>query len=110
MKTLRFSGVGVKPERASFLEHLREAAHFIKKERILIGEELQIRFRLRGNTDTDVLCDVTRPLGTFLAEFEPVSGSNRSGLLSWNICVKRLILSIKRSQAFALSLGSLASR
>lgn len=41
-----------------------------KKERILIGEELQIRFRLRGNTDTDVLCDVTRPLGTFLAEFE----------------------------------------
>ena len=41
-----------------------------KKERILIGEELQIRFRLRGNTDTDVLCDATRPLGTFLAEFE----------------------------------------
>ena len=41
-----------------------------KKERVLIGEELQIRFRLRGNTDADVLCDVTRPLGTFLAEFE----------------------------------------
>ena len=26
-----------------------------KKERVLIGEELQIRLRLRGNTDADVL-------------------------------------------------------
>ena len=41
-----------------------------KKERVLIGEELQIRFRLHGSTDADVLCDVTRPLGTLLAEFE----------------------------------------
>lgn len=40
------------------------------KERILIGEELQVRFRLQGDMDADVLCDTTRPLGTFLAEFE----------------------------------------
>ena len=32
------------------------------KERILIGEELQIRFRLQGYDDAEVLCDVTRPL------------------------------------------------
>ena len=40
------------------------------KERILIGEELQVRFRLQGHTDADVLCDATHPLGTFLADFE----------------------------------------
>lgn len=40
------------------------------KERILIGEELRIRFRLQGYDDTDVLCDVTRPLGTMLSTFE----------------------------------------
>ena len=40
------------------------------KERILIGEELQIRFRLQGYDDTEVLCDVTRPLGTMLSTFE----------------------------------------
>ena len=40
------------------------------KERILIGEELQVRFRLQGDRDADVLCDTTRPLGTFLADFE----------------------------------------
>ena len=40
------------------------------KERILVGEEQQIRFRLQGSPDTDVLCDVTRPLGTFLSAFE----------------------------------------
>ncbi len=39
------------------------------KERILIGEELQVRFRLQGDIGADVLCDTTRPLGTFLAEF-----------------------------------------
>ena len=33
------------------------------KERILIGEEAQIRFRLQGDTDTDLLCDAIRPLG-----------------------------------------------
>lgn len=41
-----------------------------KKKRILIGKELQIHFRLHGNADADVLCDVTRPLGIPLAEFE----------------------------------------
>ena len=40
------------------------------KERILIGEELQIRFRLQGYDDTEVLCDVTRPLGLC---FQPLS-------------------------------------
>ena len=53
-----------------------------KKERVLIGEELQIRFRLHGNMDADILCDVARPLGTFLAEFEhdPDGEWSRSGL------------------------------
>ena len=52
------------------------------KERILIGEELQVRFRLQGDMDADVLCDTTRPLGTFLAEFEhdPDGEWNRLGL------------------------------
>ena len=40
------------------------------KERILIGEEAQVRFRLQGDMDADFLCDVIRPLGTFLSEFE----------------------------------------
>ena len=40
------------------------------KERILIGEEQQIRFRLNGSQNTEVLCDMTRPLGTFLINFE----------------------------------------
>ena len=40
------------------------------KERILIGEELQIQFRLQGYEDAEVLCDVTRPLGTMLSAFE----------------------------------------
>ncbi len=46
------------------------------KERILIGEELQIRFRLQGYADAEVLCDVTRPLGAMLSAFEhdPESG------------------------------------
>lgn len=35
------------------------------KERILIGEEQQIRFRLNGSQNAEVLCDMTRPLGTF---------------------------------------------
>lgn len=35
------------------------------KERILIGEEQQIRFRLDGSKYAEVLCDVTRPPGTF---------------------------------------------
>lgn len=52
------------------------------KERILIGEELQVRFRLQGDMDADVLCDITRPLGTFLAEFEHDTDGewNRFGL------------------------------
>lgn len=53
-----------------------------KKERILIGEELPIRLRLQGNLDADVVCDMTRPLGTLLAEFEhdPDGEWNRLGL------------------------------
>lgn len=53
------------------------------KERILIGEELQIRFRLQGYDDAKVLCDVTRPLGTMLSAFEHDSDGewNRLGLI-----------------------------
>ena len=40
------------------------------KERILVWEEQEIRFRLQGDGEADVLCDVTRPLGSLLAEFE----------------------------------------
>ena len=40
------------------------------KEWILIGEEQQIRFRLNGNQNAEVLCYMTRPLGTFLINFE----------------------------------------
>ena len=40
------------------------------KERILIGEEQQIRFRPNGSQNAEVLCDMTRPLGTFLINFE----------------------------------------
>ena len=52
------------------------------KERILNGEELQVRFRLQGEMDANMLCDTTRPLGTFLAEFEhdPDGEWNRFGL------------------------------
>ena len=39
------------------------------KERILIGTEQQIRFRLDGNKDNDVMHDITRPLGRFLINF-----------------------------------------
>ena len=53
------------------------------KERILIGEELQIRFRLQGYADAEVLCDVTRPLGAMLSAFEhdPDGEWNRFGLM-----------------------------
>lgn len=53
------------------------------KERILIGEELQIRFRLQGYADAEVLCDVTRPLGAMLSAFEhdPDGEWNRFGLI-----------------------------
>ena len=40
------------------------------KERILIEKELEIRFRLQGSMEADILCDLTRPLGSFLTEFE----------------------------------------
>ena len=40
------------------------------KERILIGKEQQIRFRLNGSQNAEVLCDMTRPLGTLLINFE----------------------------------------
>ena len=52
------------------------------KERIVVGKELEARSRLNGYMDADVLIDVTRPLGTFLAEFEhdPDGEWNRFGL------------------------------
>ena len=49
------------------------------KERILIGKELEIRFRLQGNMEADVLCDLPRPLGSFLTEFEHDPDGN------WNL-------------------------
>ena len=33
------------------------------KERILIGEEQQIRFQLNGSQNAEVLCDMKRPPG-----------------------------------------------
>lgn len=39
------------------------------KERILIGEEQEIRSRLEGKETTGLLYDATRPLGTFLIQF-----------------------------------------
>ena len=52
------------------------------KERILIGEEITGALRLQGIWMRDVLCDTTRPLRTFLAEFEhdPDGEWNRFGL------------------------------
>ena len=40
------------------------------KERVLIGEAQQIRFRLEGSDSADILLDATRPLGTLLVDFE----------------------------------------
>lgn len=52
------------------------------KERILIGTEDDVRLRLENHTDTDLICDVTRPLGTLLTEFEhdPDGVWNQHGL------------------------------
>ena len=53
------------------------------KERILIGDAQQIRFRLEGSEDASVLYDVTRPLGTLLVDFEHDEDGtwNRLGLM-----------------------------
>lgn len=53
------------------------------KERILIGDAQQIRFRLEGSGDASVLYDSTRPLGTLLVEFEHDEDGawNRLGLM-----------------------------
>ena len=52
------------------------------KERILTGNEHAIRSRLCGNQNAEVICDVVRPLGTFLIDFEqdPDGGWNLYGL------------------------------
>lgn len=39
------------------------------KERILIGEEQQIRFKLSGDESADVMYDEIRPAGTFITDF-----------------------------------------
>ena len=49
------------------------------KERILIGKELEIRFRLQGSVKADILCNLTRPLESFLTEFEHDSDGD------WNL-------------------------
>ena len=53
------------------------------KERIVAGTEAAVRSRLCGNPDAEVICDVTRQLGTFLIEFEqdPDGEWNRLGLV-----------------------------
>lgn len=48
------------------------------KERILIGTEQQIRFRLDGNKDNDVIYDITRPLGRFLIDLNMIK--KRTGI------------------------------
>lgn len=52
------------------------------KERILAGTEVEIRSRLKGDKGADVLFDMTRPLGSFLVDFEhdPDGEWNRLGL------------------------------
>lgn len=52
------------------------------KERILAGTEVEIRSRLKGDKEADVLFDMTRPLGSFLVDFEhdPDGEWNRLGL------------------------------
>ena len=40
------------------------------RERILIGEESEIRLRLAGAEETGVLFDETRPLGKLIVDFE----------------------------------------
>ncbi len=52
------------------------------KERIVAGKESTIRSRLRGIPDAEVVCDITRPIGTFLTDFEqdPDGEWNRLGL------------------------------
>ena len=52
------------------------------KERILIGTEEDVRLRLENHIDTELICDVTRPLGTLLMEFEhdPDGAWNQHGL------------------------------
>ena len=53
------------------------------KERIMVGEASQIFFSLNGNMDAELLCDVTRLLGTFLIDFEnDIQGDwNRFGIM-----------------------------
>ena len=50
------------------------------KERILIGEELQVRFRLQGDMDADVLCDTTRPLERSLQSLNMTLTGNGTAL------------------------------
>ena len=53
------------------------------KERIMAGEASQIFHGLNGNMDAELLCDVARPLGTFLIDFEnDMQGDwNRFGIM-----------------------------
>lgn len=53
------------------------------KERIMAGKASQIFLGLNGNLDAELLCDVTRQLGTFLIDFEnDIQGAwNRFGIM-----------------------------
>ncbi|MCD8148778.1 MAG: DUF6076 domain-containing protein [Clostridiales bacterium] len=56
------------------------------KERILVGSDLEVRARLDGNPDAEVLCDRSRPLGTFLINLghDPDGQWNLRGLMPLN--------------------------
>ncbi|MCI9076632.1 MAG: hypothetical protein HFH10_12735 [Dorea sp.] len=53
------------------------------KERIMVGKADQIFRGISENMDAELLCDMTRPLGTFLTDFEnDMQGDwNRSGIM-----------------------------
>lgn len=53
------------------------------KERIMVGAADQIFSGINGNMDAELFCGMTRPLGTFLTDFEndPQGEWNRSGIL-----------------------------
>ena len=84
-------GVDMKPEE-SFVRHQPCGDRIVfavildrkkMKERIMAGEASQIFLGLNGNMDAELFCDVARPLGTFLIDFEnDMQGDwNRFGIM-----------------------------
>ena len=84
-------GVDMKPEE-SFVRHQPCGDRIVfalildrkkMKERIMAGEASQIFLGLNENMDAELFCDVARPLGTFLIDFEnDMQGNwNRFGIM-----------------------------